>query len=76
MREAFLEELLILQKEQSQVKVSLISDSASTGRTLAANFVACDTNFTHVLLKNLETPTGIQPNVLLRLNDVISISYQ
>ena len=46
-----------------------------SGRCLSADFVACDTNLTHILLNDLKTPIGTQPSALVRLNDVISIEY-
>lgn len=82
MRESFLRELMILQSPSilspttnRQVDITLLADTSSTGRTVSGLFVACDTNLTHILLNDLKTPIGIQPNALLRLNDVITISY-
>lgn len=82
LRESFLQELMILQSSQDSleedknlVNITLLSDSGSVGRTLSAKFIACDTSLTHVLLRDLRTPTGIQSSALLRLNDVISITY-
>lgn len=57
------------------VNVTFFSDSGTTGRTLSGSFVACDTNLTHILLNDLITPIGLQSSALLRLNDVIAISY-
>jgi len=90
MREAFLHELMILgssrvssdtssptrqTKDIRQVDITLSSESGTTGRTVSGSFIACDTNLTHVLLNDLKTPIGIQSSALLRLNDVIAISY-
>lgn len=64
-------------KEQlRQVDITLLDESGSTGRTLSAQFVACDTNLTHILLNDLKTPIGLQPSALMRLNDVIAITYR
>lgn len=60
---------------KQQVNVTFFSDSGSTGRTLSGSFVACDTNLTHILLNDLITPIGLQSSALLRLNDVIAITY-
>lgn len=78
MRESFLRELMMLESEPvgRQVNVTLLADSSSTGRTLSGLFVACDTNLTHILLNDLKTPIGSQSSALLRLNDVIAISYR
>lgn len=59
-----------------QVDITLSDESGSTGRTLSALFVACDTNLTHLLLNDLKTPIGIQSSALVRLNDVIAIEYR
>lgn len=58
------------------IDITLVNESGSTGRTLSASFVACDTNLTHILLNDLKTPIGIQSSALMRLNDVIAISYR
>lgn len=34
-------------------------------------FCGSDNNFTHLNIKNLETPVGIVPNVLIRSSDII-----
>lgn len=86
LRESFLRELMILQsqpttsidkddKNESLVDILLLSELSQTGRQVSANFIACDTNLTHVLVKNLNTPIGTQPSALIRLKDVIAISY-
>lgn len=79
MREKFLLEIMILQKENGStnhnVNVTLLSDSRAIGRTLCGLFIACDTNFTHILVNELKTPVGFLSGALLRLNDVIAISY-
>lgn len=59
----------------SNIKITLLSDSDVAGRTLTGLAVGCDTKLTHMLVDNLETPIGIQKNCLLRLNDVIAITY-
>lgn len=63
------------EQDNRRVNITLFDDSGSTGRTLSASFIACDTNLTHALLTGLKTPIGIQSRVLLRLNDVIAITY-
>lgn len=83
MRESFLHELMILQDEGNkekkidnrQVNITFLAESGTTGRTLSGLFVACDTNLTHILLNDLKTPIGLQSSALLRLNDVIDITY-
>lgn len=62
-------------ERKQKVNVTFFSDSGSTGRTLSGSFVACDTNLTHILLNDLITPIGLQSSALLRLNDVIAITY-
>jgi hypothetical protein len=62
--------------QQCQVDLLLFDESGSTGRTLSGLSVACDTNLTHILLNDLKTPIGIQPSALVRLNDVIAITYR
>lgn len=60
-----------------QVNITLLDDSGSrAGRTLSGSFVGCDTNLTHILLNDLKTPIGIQSSALVRLNDVIAITYR
>lgn len=62
--------------KQSPVNVTFFSDSgAATGRTLCGSFVACDTNLTHIIVNNLITPVGKRSSALIRLSDVIAISY-
>lgn len=68
------------QRQQSvhkhrEVELLLFDESGSTGRTLSGLFVACDTNLTHILLDDLKTPIGLQTSALVRLNDVIAITY-
>lgn len=72
LRESFLHELILLQKEK--VYVTFLADSGRTGRTLTGTFVACDTNLSHILVNDLITPVGSQSCALLRLNDVVAIS--
>lgn len=62
--------------ERGQVNITLLGDSGSTGRTLSGLFVACDTNLTHILINDLKTPICTQSSALLRLNDVIAITYR
>lgn len=57
------------------VNVTFLSDTGLAGRTLSGLFVACDTNLTHIILNDLKTPIGLQSSALLRLNDVIAITY-
>ena len=59
-----------------QVNITLLAESGSTGRSLSGFFVACDSNLTHILLNDLKTPIGIQSSALVRLNDVIAITYR
>jgi hypothetical protein len=59
-----------------EVDLLLFDESGLTGRTLSGLFVACDTNLTHVLLNDLKTPIGLQASALVRLNDVIAITYR
>lgn len=70
----------IITNESHSIDILLLSEQSSsqkiTGRSLSANFVACDTNLTHLLLNDLKTPIGTQPSALVRLNDVISITYR
>lgn len=74
-RESFLRELVC--GYGRQVDITLLADDPTTvGRTLSGIFVACDTNLTHILINDLRTPTGTQRSALLRLNDVISITYR
>lgn len=61
---------------KKKVNITLLGDSGSTGRTLSGLFVACDTNLTHILLNDLKTPLGTQSSALVRLNDVIAITYR
>jgi len=79
LRESFLRELMLLQLDDRLVDILLLSEQSSsqkvTGRSLSANFVACDTGLTHILLNDLKTPIGTQPSALVRLNDVIAITY-
>lgn len=85
MRESFLKEIIILNSpaktDQSlphqKVEVTFLSDSGlSTGHTLSGSFVACDTKLTHIIVNDLITPIEKQSSALLRLNDVISITYR
>lgn len=83
MRESFLHELMILQSppsaqntEAQTVDITFLSDSgSSTGHILSGSFVACDTKLTHLILNGLNTPIGMQSSALVRINDVISITY-
>ena len=58
------------------VEITLLGDNNSfVGHTLKATSVACDSDFSHIILDSLQTPIGDKTNVLLRLNDVIAITY-
>lgn len=62
---------------QKKVDITFLSDSGSSvGRTLSGLFAFCDTNLTHILINDLKTPIGTQSSALLRLNDVIAITYR
>lgn len=62
--------------QESQVNVTFFSDSGTaTGRTLSGSFVACDKNLTHIIVNDLITPVGTRSSALIRLSDVIAISY-
>lgn len=83
MRELFLNELITLQtlsdsetsESNRKVELLLLGDLGKTGCTLTGSLIACDTNLTHILLNDLQTPIGFQSNALVRLNDVLAISY-
>lgn len=70
------EEQLSEEQTYRPIDITILDESGATGRTLAASFVACDTNLTHILLNDLKTPIGLQTSALMRLNDVIAITYR
>lgn len=63
-----------LNKQDIIVDVTLLADSGTTSRTLTGYFVACDKNLSHIIIDDFKTPLGTQCS-LLRLNDVIAITY-
>lgn len=60
------------------IEINLLSDSNtnSNGQIISASFVACDTRFKNIILSDLNTPIGMQSSALLRLDDVVSITYR
>lgn len=64
-------------QQKKNIDITFLSDCNKTaGQTLTASFIACDTQLKHLIISDLGTPIGMQSSALLRLDDVVSITYR
>lgn len=70
LREKFLNYLLFCVNKEVELKMYETSLSC-----LKANLNAIDSNFAHLAVSNLQTPIGIEPHSIIRLGDVVSLTF-